>query len=115
VSTRWQPLFLQSRCPNSWTCLLQAYFSQFGALQEAMIMKDRYTGKSRGFGFVTFASADDAVHVVAAEHHVDGALGSCSSCRWLGMLARRAWCFCVGAPRVSGTLPPYGRCVHAAW
>ena len=58
-------------------CLSQAYFSQFGALQEAMIMKDRYTGKSRGFGFVTFASADDAVRVVAAEHHVDGAPALC--------------------------------------
>lgn len=51
---------------------LQAYFSQFGAIQEAVIMKDRYTGKSRGFGFVTFVNADDAARVVATEHHVDG-------------------------------------------
>lgn len=56
----------------TWERVLQAYFSQFGAIQEAVIMKDRYTGKSRGFGFVTFASADDAARVVASEHHVDG-------------------------------------------
>ena len=52
--------------------LLQAYFVQFGPIQESVIMKDRYTGKSRGFGFVTFMNADDASQVVTAEHHVDG-------------------------------------------
>ena len=35
-------------------------------------MKDRYTGKSRGFGFVTFVFSADAVGVAAMEHHVDG-------------------------------------------
>jgi RNA-binding protein Musashi len=35
-------------------------------------MKDRYTGKSRGFGFVTYASASDAQRVVQHDHHVDG-------------------------------------------
>ncbi|KAK9815318.1 hypothetical protein WJX72_001599 [[Myrmecia] bisecta] len=37
-----------------------------------MIMKDRYTGKSRGFGFVTYTYPDDAHRVMATEHHVDG-------------------------------------------
>ncbi|KAK9865944.1 hypothetical protein WJX84_000445 [Apatococcus fuscideae] len=31
------------------------YFGAFGQLDEAMIMRDRDTGKSRGFGFVTYA------------------------------------------------------------
>ena len=35
-------------------------------------MKDRYTGKSRGFGFVTFVFSADAMGVAAMEHHVDG-------------------------------------------
>ena len=48
------------------------YFSQFGAVEAALVMKDRYTGKSRGFGFVTFVFPADAVAVVAGEHHVDG-------------------------------------------
>lgn len=37
---------------------LKALFEQFGPVEEAVIIKQM--GKSRGFGFVTFASADDA-------------------------------------------------------
>ncbi|KAL3130811.1 hypothetical protein ABBQ38_000147 [Trebouxia sp. C0009 RCD-2024] len=51
---------------------LQQYFSQFGALEEAVIMKDRSTGKSRGFGFVTFLHHSDAQHVAVTDHQVDG-------------------------------------------
>lgn len=39
--------------------LLQ-HFSQFGAVEEAQIMREKYTGKSRGFGFVTFRSTSEA-------------------------------------------------------
>lgn len=35
-------------------------------------MRDRYSGKSRGFGFVTFVYAADAASVVLGDHHVDG-------------------------------------------
>lgn len=35
-------------------------------------MKDRSTGKSRGFGFVTFQLASDAAHAGNKEHVVDG-------------------------------------------
>ena len=35
-------------------------------------MKDRTTGKSRGFGFVTFQRASDAAHAGNKEHMVDG-------------------------------------------
>ena len=51
---------------------LQQYFSQFGALEEAVIMKDRSTGKSRGFGFVTFLHHSDAQQVAVTDHQVDG-------------------------------------------
>lgn len=51
---------------------LHAHFSQYGSVEEAQIMRERYTGKSRGFGFVTFASSADAQHAIAAEHVIDG-------------------------------------------
>lgn len=51
---------------------LETYFAQYGPLEEAVIMKDRYTGKSRGFGFVSFKYAADASRVMASEHQIDG-------------------------------------------
>ncbi|KAJ9514248.1 hypothetical protein QJQ45_012247 [Haematococcus lacustris] len=51
---------------------LRAYFAQFGPLEIAEIMKDRYTGKSRGFGFVTFCDSGCAQRALAAEHTIDG-------------------------------------------
>lgn len=39
---------------------LKEVFSQFGAIEEAVIITDRATGRSKGFGFVTFANDGDA-------------------------------------------------------
>ncbi|CAI5460519.1 unnamed protein product [Closterium sp. Yama58-4] len=36
------------------------YFSQYGEIEEGAVAFDRETHKSRGFGFVTYRSADDA-------------------------------------------------------
>jgi len=35
-------------------------FSQFGEITEAKVITDRETGRSRGFGFVTFTTSDAA-------------------------------------------------------
>ncbi len=35
-------------------------------------MKDRYSGKSRGFGFVTFVDPKSAQRALGAEHTIDG-------------------------------------------
>ncbi|RID77235.1 hypothetical protein BRARA_A00163 [Brassica rapa] len=34
--------------------------SKFGDFEDCIVMKDRSTGRSRGFGYVTFASSQDA-------------------------------------------------------
>jgi cold-inducible RNA-binding protein len=39
---------------------LREAFSKFGEVVEAAVVNDRDTGRSRGFGFVTFADADSA-------------------------------------------------------
>jgi RNA recognition motif-containing protein len=44
---------------------LQELFSQAGAVQEVMLMQDKFTGKSRGFAFVTMGSDADAQKAVA--------------------------------------------------
>lgn len=45
---------------------LQSAFGQYGKVIEAKVVVDRDTGRSRGFGFVTLSSADEAQSAVAA-------------------------------------------------
>jgi cold-inducible RNA-binding protein len=44
---------------------LQELFSQAGAVQEVTLMQDKFTGKSRGFAFVTMGSEEDAQNAIA--------------------------------------------------
>lgn len=37
---------------------LEAKFAEFGAVQSARIVNDKFSGKSRGFGFVDMEDAD---------------------------------------------------------
>ncbi len=39
---------------------LRAAFERFGALDDVKVITDRETGRSRGFGFVTFVDSGDA-------------------------------------------------------
>lgn len=47
---------------------LREYMEKFGELDDCIVMKDRSTGRSRGFGYVTFTSADDAKSVLEGDH-----------------------------------------------
>jgi RNA recognition motif-containing protein len=44
---------------------LREHFAPFGEVQQVRIMKDRDTGKSRGFAFVEMAQDDDAAKAIA--------------------------------------------------
>lgn len=57
-------LFIGSLSFNTTDAGLEAAFSRFGQITEAKVITDRMTGRSRGFGFVTFedaAAADKAM------------------------------------------------------
>src|SRR5687767_9316891 len=43
---------------------LRAHFSQAGAVESASVIEDRDTGRSRGFGFVEMATAEDAAAAI---------------------------------------------------
>lgn len=45
---------------------LQEMFTQFGEIVSARVMSDKFTGRSRGFGFVEFANEADAQKAVEA-------------------------------------------------
>ncbi|MFA5211180.1 MAG: RNA-binding protein [Patescibacteria group bacterium] len=46
-----------------WNLTAEAFkeaFGQFGSVEEAVIIKDKFSGKSKGFGFVTFTNDEEA-------------------------------------------------------
>lgn len=45
---------------NTDTDGLRGKFTQFGNVEDAIVIRDRETGRSRGFGFVTYASETEA-------------------------------------------------------
>jgi cold-inducible RNA-binding protein len=48
---------------NTSEAALAEHFRQYGDVVEAKIMTDRETGRSRGFGFVTMATSEEAMTV----------------------------------------------------
>ncbi|KAK1405499.1 putative RNA-binding protein ARP1 [Heracleum sosnowskyi] len=76
------------------TNVLQEYFEQFGDILEAVIITDKNTGKSKGYGFVTFRDAESARRACAEPNPViDGRKANCNIAS-------------LGRPRPS---PPLGR------
>lgn len=51
---------------------LKEYFRRFGEVVEAVIMRDRNTGRARGFGFIVFADPAVAERVIMEKHVIDG-------------------------------------------
>jgi len=47
---------------------LADYFGQCGKVEEAIIIKDRETGRTKGFGFVTFDTIDNANKAINELH-----------------------------------------------
>ncbi|KAI9696696.1 MAG: hypothetical protein M1836_005058 [Candelina mexicana] len=53
---------------------LRSAFEDYGQVLDAVVMRDRDTGRSRGFGFVTMSSQDEAEAAIAGlnEQELDG-------------------------------------------
>ncbi|KAF8557989.1 RNA-binding domain-containing protein, partial [Imleria badia] len=47
---------------------LRQAFSAFGQVLDSIVMRDRDTGRSRGFGFVTYGTPDEANAAIAGLH-----------------------------------------------
>ncbi|XP_010535422.1 PREDICTED: RNA-binding protein 24 [Tarenaya hassleriana] len=73
---------------------MRRYFEQFGEILEAVIITDKNTARSKGYGFVTFRDPDSATRAVADPNPViDGRKTNCNIASF-------------GRPRPS---PPRGR------
>jgi len=56
---------------------MKEYFSQYGEVSECTVMRDSATGRSRGFGFLTFKDPKCVNIVMVKEHFLDGKIVRC--------------------------------------
>ena len=59
---------------------LKKYFSQFGKVIDSTVMLDRETGRSKGFGFVSFEDADVEPILGFGKLEIDGKMVCRSFC-----------------------------------
>ncbi|KAH7861270.1 hypothetical protein Vadar_024056 [Vaccinium darrowii] len=58
---------------------MRRYFEQFGEIQEAVVITDKNTGRSKGYGFVTFRDPDAAMRACQNPSPViDGRRANCN-------------------------------------
>ncbi|XP_031122881.1 RNA-binding protein 24-B-like isoform X2 [Ipomoea triloba] len=58
---------------------MEKYFEQFGEILEAVVISDKATGRSKGYGFVTFREAEAAMRAcVDAAPVIDGRRANCN-------------------------------------
>ncbi|GMI88694.1 hypothetical protein like AT1G33470 [Hibiscus trionum] len=75
---------------------LRNYFEQFGDILEAVVITDKATGRSKGYGFVTFREPEAAMRAcVDAAPVIDGRRANCN----LG---------CLGVQRSKPSTPKHG-------
>jgi len=53
---------------------LKELFSKFGEIEEATVISDKFSGRSKGFGFVTFPNDEDAKKAISemSEKEIEG-------------------------------------------
>ncbi len=64
-------LFVGNLSYNVTTEQLSSIFSQYGTVAEAIVMTDKFSGRSKGFGFVTMSSAQEAQAAVDALNEME--------------------------------------------
>jgi cold-inducible RNA-binding protein len=62
MSTR---LYVGNLSHDSTPDMLRAAFSEFGEVTDVQVVVDRYSGRPRGFAFVTMATDEQAAHAAA--------------------------------------------------
>lgn len=77
--TTYTKVFVGGLAWTSHSETLSDYFKQFGEIDEAVVIMDRSTGRSKGYGFVTFAESSAAANAVANQYPtIDGRKANCN-------------------------------------
>ncbi len=50
----------------------RSYFEQFGVVTDSVVMYDKKTSRSRGFGFITFADSAPMMDALRSSHSLNG-------------------------------------------
>lgn len=68
----------------------KAYFIQYGEIEDCAILKDKRTGKPRGFGFVTYKSLSSVEQVMQLkdQHTIQGKWVDCKRAVPAGQIAK---------------------------
>ncbi len=103
---RTKKMFVGGLPPDVTEEAFRNFFSQFGAIEDSVIMFDRETGRPRGFGFITFMS-EDAVERVLQNYDSNFINGKWVECKKatpkdIGMMDRAKSSF-----QPFNTMPPY--------
>jgi len=79
VDTTYTKLFVGGLRWETTTDKLREYFSQFGEITEAVVIMDRQTGRSKGYGFVTFSTPEGAAKASSNPYpNIDGRRANCN-------------------------------------
>ncbi|XP_022737897.1 RNA-binding protein 38-like isoform X2 [Durio zibethinus] len=77
--TTYTKIFVGGLAWKTKTETLKRYFEQFGGIIEAVVINDKSTGRSKGYGFVTFKDADSAMRACYNQFPViDGRRANCN-------------------------------------
>uniref|UniRef100_A0A7S0YWS6 RRM domain-containing protein n=1 Tax=Hemiselmis tepida TaxID=464990 RepID=A0A7S0YWS6_9CRYP len=80
ADTTYKKLFIGGLAWQTTTERLKEHFSVFGELVEAIVISDKTTGRSKGYGFVTYARAEDATKALKSTSSptIDGRRTNCN-------------------------------------
>ena len=78
---QYRKIFVGGLPHNLALCDFRDYFSQFGMLEDCVILKDKRTQKPRGFGFVTYCTIHSVSSVMQMKqkHIIQGKWVDCKS------------------------------------
>ena len=72
-------IFVRGLSWDTTTRTLLDVFGKYGPIEEGSVCKERHTGRSKGFGFVTYVKAESAMHALKDKAKmIDGRTTHCN-------------------------------------